>query len=172
MPGEPTRMYVRLGLALTAIARRLRATRHLRSPVYLFVLRAFRLTKVAWMDNPFQGTTSWYITLNYCVRPGFGPALKRLVHPVGGRRHAGRHHSRPPVGGATCGRRAARLRHAGPGRAVWREAVSQTKSAARTSRPSDTRGGSITALVQAAQCGRDSLRFAATASCARRQVVP
>jgi hypothetical protein len=33
-------------------------------PVNLFVLRAFRLTKVARMSNPLQGTTSWHITPN------------------------------------------------------------------------------------------------------------
>src|SRR5687767_14894298 len=38
-------------------------------PVDLFVLRAFRLTKVARMDNPFQGTTSWHITPN-SICPG------------------------------------------------------------------------------------------------------
>ena len=32
-------------------------------PVNLFVRRAFRLTRVARMDNPFQGTTSWHITV-------------------------------------------------------------------------------------------------------------
>src|SRR5688572_19298922 len=38
-------------------------------PVYLFVLRAFRLTKVARMNNPLQGTTSWHITSNSALHP-------------------------------------------------------------------------------------------------------
>jgi hypothetical protein len=33
-------------------------------PVNLFVSKAFRLTKVARMSNPLQGTTSWHITAN------------------------------------------------------------------------------------------------------------
>src|SRR5207248_5869618 len=38
-------------------------------------LRAFRLTKVAWMDNPFQGTTSWHITANFALELTRGPFL-------------------------------------------------------------------------------------------------
>src|SRR4029077_10764329 len=36
-------------------------------------LTAFRLTKVAWMDNPLQGTTSWHITANSPLELTRGP---------------------------------------------------------------------------------------------------
>ena len=58
-------------------------------PVYLFVLRAFRLTKVARMSNTLQGTTSWHITPNHRRRDQFinakatlNPSKSRITFPA------------------------------------------------------------------------------------------